>query len=167
MPYPWSPGNILTAVDLNDALADAGLGGYCIASTTSFSVPTGVGSFTAVTFATDVADPAAWHSTVSLTERFIPGIAGTSVYDVSANVTLTNNLAAGDRVAVAVLVNATGVNQCRTDIAAASASILVPTVPVNATVVLTSITDYISIGVLHSNGSARNVDARVHIKRIG
>jgi hypothetical protein len=167
MSYPWSAGEILTATELNEAFSDNGLEQFCIATASAMTIPTGVGSFTEVLFGTDVYDVLGWHSTASLQNRFIPGVTGNSYYQVNAGVLFANNLAAADRVAVAILVNGSGTTGLRQDIAAASANILVPTVQVSGVATLTSNTDYISIGVLHSNASGRNVDARVSIKRIG
>jgi len=165
MAYPWSSGNILTAADLDAAFVQAGLGQLCVSTTTGFTIPTGVGSSTPITFGTDVTDGNGWHSTSSQTDRFIPGVVG--YYEVQCNVTFTNNLAAGDRVSLAILVNGAGVSQARTDIAAASASILTPTVPVSGIVSVAIVTDYISVAGLHSNASGRNVDARISVKRVG
>jgi predicted GTPase len=137
----------------------------CISTVAAFAIPTGVGSFTAVQFDTDVLDPDGWHNTGSQTERFIPNVAAT-YYEVTAGVAFGNNLADADRAAVAILVNGTGVTGLRTDIAAASASSLQPTIQVTGIVGLTLAADYISVGVLHSNASSRNVAARISVKRV-
>lgn len=151
MAWQFAPGEILTSANLNAVTRPWNALCQLVQSSTQ-SITNNTS--TPVTFNSEDLDPLSWHSTVSLTERVVPTIAGW--YRVTAQ---TEWQADTDYTRILVDINknaaAIGAPNMRVDSIAVTTAAAAKSIPLTSPLIsLNGSTDYISLVVFQVNTSA-------------
>ena len=144
----FSPGDVLTAADLNafnnvTALYDTST--IVVANTTVVNIAFGSG--------TELCDQSGWHSETSNTDRITPTIAGTYLVVANANLE-TASFPTSSRFYVSVAKN--GTNYLNSNFTSPK----YPGATIACTVNLNGTTDYVSMQLYQDSGSSKNTTRR-------